>query len=66
MKKGSGLPDWIGKARVAGLLVLLASLAAGAQESTPVAVSSPQSDSTAAAMVASSLSKVTTRGVETI
>jgi hypothetical protein len=50
VKKGSGLPDWIGKARVAGLLVLLASVAAWAQESTPVAVSSPQSDSTAAAI----------------
>ncbi len=49
MKQGSGLPDWMRKPGLAGLLLLLGSVVAWSQESNPAGPSS-QSDSTAAAI----------------
>ncbi len=49
MKQGSGLPDWMRKRGLAGLLLLLGTVSGWSQESTPVAPPS-QSDSTAAAI----------------
>ena len=49
MKQGSGLPDWMRRASVAGLLVLLSGVFGWSQESSPTGASS-QSDSTAAAI----------------
>jgi hypothetical protein len=49
VKQGSGLPDWMRKTGVTGLLVLLGSVVGWSQGSSP-AVASSQSDSTAAAI----------------
>ena len=49
MKQGRGLPDWMRKTSLTGLLVLLSSVVGWSQESGP-AVASSQSDSTAAAI----------------
>ena len=49
MKQGSGLPDWMRSASVAGLLVLLSGVLGWSQESSPTETSS-QGDSTAAAI----------------
>jgi hypothetical protein len=49
VKQGSGLPDWMRKTSVAGLLVLLSGVFGWSQESSPGGASS-QSDSTAAAI----------------
>jgi hypothetical protein len=49
VKHGNGLPDWMWKPGLAGLLLLLGTVFGWSQESSP-AVPSPQSDSTAAAI----------------
>jgi hypothetical protein len=49
VKHGNGLPDWTRKSGLAGLLLLLGSVFGWSQESSR-AVTSPQSDSTAAAI----------------
>ena len=49
MKQGRGLPDWMRRTCLTGLLVLLGSVVGRSQGSSP-AVVSPQSDSTAAAI----------------
>jgi hypothetical protein len=49
VKQGSGLPDWMRRASVAGLLVLLSGVFGWSQQSSPTGASS-QSDSTAAAI----------------
>lgn len=51
MKRGSGLPDWMRKPTVIGLLVLLGAVSTWSQESTPAGGAS-QSDSTTAAIQA--------------
>lgn len=48
MKQGNGLPGWIGKPGLAGLLVLLACVSAWSQESSPAASSSAGASTTAA------------------
>jgi hypothetical protein len=49
VKQGNGLPDWIRKPGLAGLVLLLGSVSGWSQESSP-AVAASQSDSTAAAI----------------
>jgi len=49
VKQGSGLPDWMRKPRLAGLLLVLGSVFAWSQQSSPAGPSS-QSDSTTAAI----------------
>ena len=49
MKQGNGLPDWMRKASLAGVVLLLGSAFGWSQESSP-AVPSSQNDSTAAAI----------------